>query len=94
MRDNFEFQFLTLMGKLKMRSIFISGTSKPKHHWTINPLCLRSVAADMEVDWRGSSAKSSTWVSDQWVSDCVGLSWWLFFFFPFPIVGGDEVVGL
>ena len=34
------------------------------------------------------------WVSDRLVSDCVGLSWWLFFFFPFPIVGGDEVVGL
>ena len=25
-------------------------TSKPKHHWTINPLCLWSVVADMEVE--------------------------------------------
>ena len=40
----------------------------------------------LRVDRRGSSAKSLEWVSDQWVSNRVGLSQWFFFFFLFRLL--------
>ena len=40
----------------------------------------------MRADRRGSSAKSLEWVSDQWVSNRVGLSRWFFFFFLFRLL--------
>ena len=43
-------------------------------------------ASALRVDRRGLSAKSSEWVSDWWVSNCVGLSRGLFFFFLFRLL--------
>ena len=45
-------------------------------------------ASTLRVDWHGSSAKSLEWVSDRGSFSVV------VFLFPFPIVGGDEVMGL
>ena len=43
-------------------------------------------ASALRVDRRGLSAKSSEWVFDWWVSNCVGLSRGLFFFFLFRLL--------
>ena len=43
-------------------------------------------ALALKVDWRRSSVKSSALVFDRWVSNCVGFSRWLFFFFLFRLL--------
>ena len=46
-----EYKLVASELKLLPSKIHWSRTSKPKRHWTRNPLRLRSVAADMEVEF-------------------------------------------
>ena len=48
-----------------------SKTSKPKHHWTQNPLRLWSAAADMEVEFDGGAI----WFCESWFMGLGSVVW-------------------